>query len=152
MKRLFTIFILLIYSALCFARAESDIQLFNEIKQSFSNGFYPGAVSAAEELQSVFPKSSFIPSALAYKGESLIYMENYNDAIAALEFVVSQMHSGSPEIIRCNYFLGRAFYAQKKYPAALKKYHLACRLALTNKDMDFYAPSVLYSGRAFYEL
>lgn len=152
MKRLFTIFILLIYSALCFARAESDIQLFNEIKQSFSNGFYPGAVSAAEELQSGFPKSSFIPSALAYKGESLIYMENYNDAIAALELAVSQMHSGSPEIIRCNYLLGRAFYAQKKYPAALEKYHLACRLAFTNKDMDFYAPSVLYSGRAFYEL
>ncbi len=152
MKRLFTIFILLIFSALCFARAESDIQLFNEIKQSFSNGFYPGAVSAAEELQSGFPKSSFIPSALAYKGESLIYMENYNDAIADLELAVSQMHSGSPEIIRCNYLLGRAFYAQKKYPADLKKYHLACRLALTNKDMDFYAPSVLYSGRAFYEL
>ena len=76
MKRLLAIFILLTCSALCFARAESDIQLFNEIKQSFNNGFYPGAVSAAEELETSFPESSFIHSALAYKGQSLIYMEN----------------------------------------------------------------------------
>lgn len=152
MKRLLAIFILLTCSALCFARAESDIQLFNEIKQSFNNGFYPGAVSAAEELETSFPESSFIHSALAYKGQSLIYMENYDEAVRALEKAVSHMHSGSPEIIRCNYLLGRAFFAQKKYSAALEKYHLACSLALTNNDMDYYAPSILYSGRAFYEL
>lgn len=152
MKRILTIIFLLTGAALGFARAESDIQLYNEIKQSFNNGFYPGAVSATEELQNSFPESSFIQSALAYKGEALIYMENYEDAIAALEQAVSHMHSGSPEIIRCNYLLGRAFFAQKKYPAALEKYHLACSLALTNNDMDFYAPSILYSGRAFYEL
>ena len=139
-------------SALCFAQAETDVQLFNEIKQSFNNGFYPGAVSAAEELENSFPESSFIHSALAYKGQSLIYMENYDEAVTALEKALSHMHSGSPEITRCNYLLGRAFFAQKKYPAALEKFHLACSLALTNNDMDFYAPSLLYSGRAFYEL
>ena len=120
MKRILTIIFLLTGAALGFARAESDIQLYNEIKQSFNNGFYPGAVSATEELQNSFPESSFIQSALAYKGQSLIYMENYEDAIVALEQAVSHMHSGSPEIIRCNYLLGRAFFAQKKYPAALE--------------------------------
>ena len=139
-------------SALCFAGADSDVQLFNEIKQSFDNGFYPGAVTAAEELETSFPESSFIHSALAYKGQALIYMENYDDALAALNKAVSHMHSGSPEIIRCNYLLGRAYSAQKKYSAALEKYHLACSLSLSNKDMEYYAPSILYSGRAFYEL
>ena len=152
MKRVLVIFILLISSAFCFARADSDVQLFNEIKQAFSNGFYPGTVSAAEELQKSFPESSFIHSALVYKGEALLYMENYEDAVAALEKAVSHMHSGSPEIIHCDYLLGRVFYAQKKYPASLEKFHLVCKLALADKEMEFYPSSVLYSGRAFYEL
>ena len=140
-------------SAFCFAqKVDSDIQIYNEIRQNFSNGFYPGTVTAADELQKNFPESSFIHSALAYKGEALIYMESYGEAVAVLQEAVSHMHSGTPEIVRCYYFLGQAFYVQKKYPASLEKYHLACSLALTNKDVEFYAPSVLGAGRAFYEL
>ena len=152
MKRLLTTLLLLMISVLCFAQAESDIQLYNEIKQSFNNGFYPGVVSSAESLEHSFPESSFIHSALVYKGEALLYMENYDEALLALELAASHMHSGSSEIVRCNYLLGRALYSKKKYPASLEKFHLACSLALTNNDMEFYAPSVLYSGRAFYEL
>ncbi len=156
MKRFLNILLVLIASALCFGQTfrqnDSDIQIFNEIKQSFSNGFYPGAVSAAEDLEASFPESSFIRSALAYKGEALIYMEDYDEAIKTLEKAVSHMHSGSPEIIRCTYLLGRAYFARKEYSSALTKFHDACSLSLTNNDMDFYAPSLLYSGRAFYEL
>ena len=62
MKRILTIIFLLTGAALGFARAESDIQLYNEIKQSFNNGFYPGAVSATEELQNSFhnPNAKYI--------------------------------------------------------------------------------------------
>ena len=60
MKRIIQSLLLLMASALCFAGADSDVQLFNEIKQSFDNGFYPGAVTAAEELETSFPESSFI--------------------------------------------------------------------------------------------
>ena len=109
-------------------------------------------MSAADNLNRSFPESSFIHSALVYKGEAYLYMENYNEAIEALQLAATHMHSGSPEIVRCNYFLGRALYSQKKYAAALEKFHMACSLALTNDDMDFYAPAVFYSGRAFYEL
>ena len=88
MKRLLNFLILLTFSALSFAQAESDVQLYNEIQQSFKNGFYPGTVTAVEKLQSDFPESSFIHSALAYKGQALIYMENYADAVSALESAV----------------------------------------------------------------
>ena len=153
MKKIFLIISLLLLPVICFAQqADSDVQLYNDVKQSFKNGFYPGVVSSAELLQKNFPESSFIHSALAYKGEALIYMESYDEAAQALESAVSHMHSGSPEIIRCNYLLGRTFYAQKKYSAALEKFHLACSLSQTNNDDEFYASSVLYSGRAFYEL
>ena len=158
MKRLLNFLILLTFSALCFAQAagtaqaESDVQLYNEIKQSFRNGFYPGTVTAVDQLQSDFPESSFIHSALAYKGEALIYMEQFGEAEDALESAVSHMHSGSSEIVHCYYLFGRALYEQKKYSDSLEKFHTACKLALTNNDEVYYAPAVLYSGRAFYEL
>lgn len=140
-------------SIFCFAQqADSDAQLYNEVRQSFSNGFYPGTVTAADKLWKNFPDSSFIHSALAYKGEALINMESYDDAISTLEEAINYMHSGSSEIIRCNYLLGRAFFSQKKYTQALGKLHLACSLSLKNKEMECYAPCMLYSARAFYEL
>ena len=152
MKRLLLISIFLM-SALCFAQqADSDVQLYNEVRQSFTNGFYPGTVSAVDKLWKNFPDSSFIHSALAYKGEALINMESYDDAISTLETAITYMHSGNSEIIRCNYLLGRAFYNQKKYARALEKFHLSCSLSLKNNEMECYAPSMLYSARAFYEL
>ncbi len=152
MKR-YLIIILSLLSALCFAQqADSDVQLYNEVTQSFKNGFYPGTVNAVEQLQKDFPESSLIPSSLAYKGEALIYMESYNEAVQALELAVSHLHSGSQEMIRCHYLLGLAFYSQKKYSKSLEEFHVACNLALAKKEMDFYAPSLFYSGRAFYEL
>ena len=151
MKKYLIIF-LLFCSALGVVTADSDVQLFNEVRQSFENGFYPGAVTAADKLQKSFPESSFIQSALAYKGEALIYMENYEEAAETLELAISHMHSGSAEIIRCNYLLGRTFYSQKKYKDSLEKFHTVCNLALTKNEDEFYAPAILYSGRAFYEL
>lgn len=138
---------------ICFAQqADSDIQLYNTVKQSFTNGFYPGVVTSTDLLQEKFPDSSFIHSALAYKGEALVYMESYEEAVETLQKALSHMHSGSPEIIRCNYLQGLAFYLQKKYPSALESFYLACSLALTNNDMELYPSSALYSGRAFFEL
>ena len=149
----YLIILLFLMSAFCFAQqTDSDVQLFNDVKQSFKNGFYPGVVTSVDLLEKNFPESSFIHSALAYKGESLVYMESYEDAAKTLESAVAHMHSGSPEIIRCNYFLGRAYYSQKKYSQALTKFHLACNLCLTNNEMELYAPSVLYSARAFYDI
>ena len=152
MKKNLLIILCLTITGLCFARADSDIQLYNELRQSFSNGFYPGTVSAAEELEKSFSDSSLLPSALVYKGEALVFMENYEEAIEALGKAASLMHSGSPEIIRCNYLMGRSYFAQAKYQPALEKFHLTCKLALTNKDMELYAPAILYSGRAFYQI
>lgn len=152
MKKYFFISILILCSVFCFAQQDTDVQVFNDLKQSYKNGFYPGVVSSADLLQKNFPESSFIHSALAYKGEALINMESYDEAISTLESAASFMHSGTPELIRCNYLLGRAFFAQKQFSASLEKFHTACSLALINKDMEFYAPSVLGSARVFYVL
>ena len=156
MKRLFLVIILLIGSALCFAQQSesytSDVQLYNEVRQTFSNGFYPGTVTAADLLWEKFPESSFVHQSLSYKGEALINMESYDEAVRTLESAVTYMHSGSPEIVRSTYLLGRAYYHQKKYTTALEKLHLACNLCLTNNEMEYYPQAVLYSAYIFYEL
>ena len=154
MKKILFVFVFFIAEICAFAAdmAASDAQLYNEVKQTFENGFYPGTVSAANQLQSTYPESSFTHNALAYKGEALINMESYDEAVQTLESAVSYMHSGSVEFIRCTYLLGRAYYQKEEYSTALEKFYLACRLCLTNDSLECYAPSVLYSGRVFYRL
>ena len=153
MKKTIFLITFVFLSVFCFAgQADSDVQIYNEVRQTFTNGFYPGTVSAANLLREKFPESSFTHSALAYKGEALINMESYDEAVRTLESALSYMHSGSPEIIRTTYLLGRAYYHQKKYQKAIEKLHLACTLCLTNNETDFYSPSVFYSASALYEL
>ena len=149
----YLIVLLVFIPAFCFAQqAETDLQFYNEVRQSFENGFYPGTVSAADQLQKAYPDSTLIHSALAYKGEALIFMESYEEAVTALEAALAHLHSGSPEIIHCNYLLGTALYHQKSYADALEKLHLVCNLSLTHDDMAFYSPAILFSARSFYEL
>ena len=152
-KTIFTC-ILLITVGLLFAvdMSASDAQLYNEVKQTFDNGFYPGTVTAANQLQKNYPESTFTHNALAYKGEALINMESYDEAISTLESAVTYMHSGSVEMIRSTFLLGRAYYQKEEYSAALEKFYLACKLCLTNDSLEYYAPSVLYSARVFYQL
>lgn len=130
----------------------SDVQLYNEVCQTFSNGFYPGTISAVEMLQKRFPESTFTHKALAYKGEALINMNSYDEAVSTLESAVSYMHSGSSELIRSTYLLGCAYFYKNDYTTALEKFHLACSLCLTNNEMETYAPSILFSGRIFFIL
>ena len=154
MKKRFLTFVLLFISACLFAldSVSSDAQLYNEVKQTFENGFYPGTVSAANQLQKNFPESSFTHNALVYKGEAFINMESYDEAIQTLESAVSYMHSGSREFIRSTYLLGLAYYQKNNYSLALEKFYLACKLSLTNDSLESYPQSVLYSARAFYQL
>ncbi len=153
MKRNLIAFIFLLSSFLCFAQqSASDIQLYNDVKQAFKNGFYPGVVTSVELLENEYPESSFIPSALTYKGEALLYMESYDEAIFTLESAIAHMHSGSDAIIQCNYLLGRALYNKREYQRALEKLYLACNLSFTNADMTFYPHCIYYSGLSFFEL
>ena len=50
MKKIILAFVFLITACALFAAdmSASDAQLYNEVKQTFENGFYPGTVSAAD--------------------------------------------------------------------------------------------------------
>ena len=61
MKKIILILFLSIAGCMLFAAdvTASDAQLYNEVKQTFENGFYPGTVSAADQLQKKYPESTF---------------------------------------------------------------------------------------------
>lgn len=153
MKKTFLLFTLL--AGLCtalFAAPVSDVALYNEINLAFTNKYYPGTVDKAELLEKQYPDSVFVIPALAYKGDALINMYRYQEAIETLNRAISHMHTGSEEMAHCSYLLGKAYYFEKKYDQALENFHLACTLALTDNVMDYYNPSVLYAGRIYYLL
>ena len=153
MKKTFLLFTL--FFGICtsiFAAPVSDVALYNEINLAFKNKYYPGTVDKAEQLERQYPDSVFLIPALACKGDALINMYRYKEAIETLNRAISHMHTGSEEMIRCSYLLGKAFYYEKNYGQALEKFHLACTLALTDGVMEYYHPSVLFSGKIYYLL
>lgn len=128
----------------------SDVFLYNEILLTFKNGFYPGTVDNAEELQKSYPDSPFMYSALAYKGDALIKMGSYQEAGNTLEMAISYMHSGSKEITRCVFLLGKSYFKQSKYSQAAQQFHKACSLAELNNEPEYYSQSLMYAGRIFF--
>lgn len=130
----------------------SDVVLFNEINLSYKNQYYPGTVDKVNLLIREYPDSVFIQPALAYKGDALINMGQYDEAIETLNHAISHMHVGSSEITQCTYLLGKSYNSKKEYKQALEYFHQTCSLALTDKSLTWYNPSVFYSANIYYTL
>ena len=96
--------------------------------------------------------SATLISDLIYKGETLINIGSYTEAVSTLKQAAERINPNASELIRCNYLLGRAYFCQKQYSESLEKYHETCSACLAKKDMEFYAAAILDSGRAFFEL
>lgn len=153
MKKTLLLFIAITGLLTSFLSAEStvsDVVIFNEINLAYKNSYYPGTVDKVNLLIKEFPDSVFLEQALAYKGDALTNMGQYDEAIETLNQAISHMHTGSKEITHCIYLLGRTYYFKKNYPLSLQYLHKACSLALTDKDMQYYNPSILYSAKIYY--
>lgn len=131
---------------------ETDISIYNEVTAAFETGFYPGAVEKANLLEIEYPESVLLLPALIQKGESLIYLNRYDEARQTLETAISRMHTGSEDFSRCYFLLGKTCYLQKEYVLALENFHNACTVSATEKDKSYYPLSVIYSGKIFYQL
>ncbi|MCR5189363.1 MAG: hypothetical protein K6C97_10535 [Treponema sp.] len=155
MKKTLLLFITIAGFLTSFLSAESsvsDVVIFNEINLAYKNAYYPGTVDKVNLLVEAFPDSVFIQPALAYKGDALTNMGQYDEAIETLNQAISHMHTGSKEITHCTYLLGKTYYFKKDYPLSLNYLHKAASLALTDKDMEYYNPSILYSAKIYYLL
>lgn len=149
---LFTALFALATSAFCASDAISDIVLFNDIKMSYKNGYYPGTIDKISKLQKDFPDSAYLQESLMYKGISYFYIQRYEASVEALETSLSMMDDNSSDKLEALFALGRSFYYNNDYEKALERLHQTCELSLKRNNHFYYNSAVLYSGRAFYKL
>lgn len=151
---LFTSLFALATGAFCAgsANAISDIVLFNDIKVSYKNGYYPGTIDKISQLQKDYPDSSFMQEALLFKGISYFHIQRYEASIEALEGALGLMDENSTDIAEALFALGRTYYFNNDYEMALGKLHKCCEVSLKKNNLTYYNSAVLFSGRSFYKL
>lgn len=152
MKKTLLFTISLILTSLAFAKnfGDTEISIYNEVTAAFETGFYPGAVEKTNQLQADFPDSVFILPALIQKGESLLYLNRYDEAEVTLQSALARMQSEKDEYARVYYLLGKALFAQTQYEQALVNFHNACTASLEDKTSKYYALSVFNSARILF--
>jgi len=134
------------------SNAISDIVLFNDIKISYKNGYYPGTIDKISQLEKDFPDSAFLQEALLYKGISYFHIQRYGVSIQTLEAALELMDENSSCRAEALFALGRSFYFNNDFELALGKLHECCVLANSKNNLEFYNPSILYSAKSFYKL
>lgn len=149
---LLTALLTLTAGAFSASTAISDIVLFNDIKLSYKNGYYPGAIDKISQLEKDFPDSAYLQEALIYKGVSYFHIQRYEASINTLETALDLMDENSSGKTEALFALGRSFYHHNDYELALTKLHECCLTAKNKNNLEYYNPAVLYSGRSFYKL
>lgn len=153
-KTLFIIIALagLASGAFAASTAISDIVLFNDIKLSYKNGYYPGAIDKISQLEKDFPDSAYLQEALVFKGICYFHIQRYEASIEALENALKVMDENSSNRDEALMALGRTFYYHNDYELALTYLHQSCALSLKRNNKEIYNNSILYSARSFYKL
>lgn len=142
----------LTFSVFCASDAISDTVLFNDIKLSYKNGYYPGTIDKISQLQNNFPDSAYIQEALLYKGISYFYIKRYEASVEALKKSIEMMDNNSSDRLEALFALGRSLYYNNEYESATDFLYQCCELSVKRNNFTFYNPSILFSGRAFFKL
>lgn len=154
MKKTFLLFTIgLFFSSIMYSEnfLNSEISIYNEVSSAFEIGFYPGTVEKANLLQKLYPDSVFVLPSLVKKGESLINLKEYDEAIITLEDALSRMHTGSEDFARCYFLLGKVLYLSEKYDDALSVFHNACVVSFSDDSKEFYNQSIFYASKIYYQ-
>jgi tetratricopeptide (TPR) repeat protein len=149
MKKIYRIlffYLLLMLFPLCAEMQQpSDISLYQELSAAYGGGFYPGVVSYAEQLVSLYPDSVFSGRSSAMEGEALVRLGRFDDAVPVLEHAEKLAGSASQSAAECVYWRARAEYGRGNNSKASYLFHVFFTGA--GKNNRYYASAVLYSGR-----
>lgn len=119
---------------------ESEFRAWNELSNMYHSGFYPAAISQADEFIEKFSRSSLISDAQVLKGESLFMLGRYAEAVTCLEKPALRKMEAA-------YWLGRSRFAQKEYGDAVTAFYKAAELAGQNPaDSALYRSTLVYSA------
>lgn len=143
------VFILLGASALASPFSSANAQ--SQMMSSYSSGFYPGVVRAADEILKEDGASVFAAKALVLKGEALARLGRPEEAIESLDKSGKIVASGSRlDSVRL-YWKGRALYETGQYSLASQSFFSAAEAcvdgAFADEDNSVYRHSVFYLGK-----
>ena len=130
----------------------TEISIYNEITSYNTTGYYPGVVERTDFLKKNYPESVFITPAFVLKGEALVNLGRFSEAVETFLLVIPSMHLGSEDFAKTYYLLGKAYYFQNKYDEALESFYKACSISEKEEKYDYYDISMLYAGRIYYIL
>ena len=128
----------------------TEISIYNEITSYNTTGYYPGVVDRTDFLKKNYPESVFITPAYVLKGEALVNLGRFSEAVETFLLVIPSMHLGSEDFAKTYYLLGKAYYFQNKYDEALESFYKACSISEKEEKYDYYDISMLYAGRIYY--
>ncbi|MBQ0167140.1 MAG: tetratricopeptide repeat protein [Treponema sp.] len=128
------------FSVLCAGTGDSEFRAFNDLSYVFHSGFYPAAISRADDFISTYSRSTLVSDALLLKGESLFLLGRYSEAATCLE--KPDNHSAD-----ASYWLGRSRFALKQYRAAASAFYEAAALSGPEpSDAERYRSILVYAA------
>lgn len=149
MKKFTSTILLSVLGAELFAAGfETDVSVFSELSSAYNSGFYPGTVQYADRLVSEFPESAYTGSALVMKGESLVRLGQFDEALEAL-LSAEKLDKDSSLKNSGTYWLGRVYDAKKDYDSAIRCYHDYCSSA--GEKAVLYPAAILNAGGVYYK-
>lgn len=127
-------------SVLTAGSGDNEFRDWNELSHAFHSGFYPAAISQADEFISNYGRSSLLTDAQVLKGESLYMLGRYAEAADCLE---------KPGIrsIDAAYWLGRSCFALSRYREAADAFYTSATLAGQHPaDLNLYRSTLVYAS------
>lgn len=129
-----------VLSALPADTGDSEFRAWNELSYMFHSGFYPAAISQADDFTGKYSRSSLVSDVQVVKGKSLFMLSRYAEAEACLEKPAERM-------VDAAYWLGRSRFAMKQYGDAASAFYRAIELAGQKPaDAAMYRSSLVYSA------
>ncbi|WP_147616048.1 tetratricopeptide repeat protein [Treponema pectinovorum] len=134
--------------------ADEASSLFFKMQDSYSSGFYPGVIRFADEILQDERNSIYFSKAKLLKAQSLLKMENANDALKILtSFKIKDENQKELNANRF-YWLGRCYFELKNYDAASTCFYDAEKIL---KDFDsrdekkLFVNCVYFSGKTEFQ-
>lgn len=149
MKKILLSFLFLLSTLNLIAQGKpSETNIYKDVTSYASTNFYAGVIEKAELLEKEYPSSVFLIPTLIFKAEGYNYVQRYKDAEETINQVLVNLKSDDENYSKANYVLGEALYYQKKNKLALNAFYEAAK----NKESKYYANSIYFAGKIFYEI
>lgn len=139
-KTIAILLLLAVFSLLAAGTGNGEFRDYNDLSYVFHSGFYPAAISRADDFIAAYSRSSLIPEVQVLKGRSLFMLGRYAEAEACLE---------KPALYSADaaYWLGRSRFALKQYGDAAAAFWQSAAFAGSEPaDAALYRSTLVYAA------